>query len=76
MLKEERKKRIKLYSVIGRNRVKAEHRRDDAAEVACGNAGMLQERNRALPHASKMEFFEQEELLPTESPHEREKKRP
>ena len=66
MVNETLKKRIKLYSVSDHNRMKADQRRADAAEVAGGNAAGVQERNRALPRASKMVFEEKEELLPTE----------
>jgi len=66
MLKEEQKKRIRLYSVAERNRIKAARRRADAAQVARGNAEIVQERNRALPHASQFVFPDREELLPSE----------
>ena len=66
MLSAELKKRIKIYSVNDRNRRKADQRHADAAEVARGHAAGVQERNRALPHASLMVFEDQEELLPTE----------
>jgi hypothetical protein len=66
MITEEQKRRIGLYSPKDRSRFKAACRRADAAEVALGRAQELQERNRALPHASQFEFQEGEEALPTE----------
>jgi hypothetical protein len=66
MISEAQKRRIRLYSPSERSRLKAEHRRADAAEVACGRAEEVQERNRALPHASEFAFSEREEALPME----------
>ena len=66
MLSTEQKKRIRLYSPSERSRLKAERRRADATEVACGRAAEVQERNRALPHASQIVFSDREEPLPTE----------
>jgi hypothetical protein len=66
MIGEAQKRRIRLYSPRERSRLKAERRRADAAEVARGRAEELQERNRALPHASEFEFPEREEALPME----------
>ena len=66
MLDEEQKKRIRLYSPTERSQLKAKRRRADAAEAACGKAEVVQERNRALPHASQFVFSDRGELLPTE----------
>jgi hypothetical protein len=66
MISEEQKRRIKLYSIDERNRIKAGRRRADAAEAAHGRAELAQERNRALPHASQFVFPDREERLPTE----------
>ena len=66
MLTDDLKRRIRLYSPAERDRLKAERRGADAAEVAQGNAEEVQERNRALPHASLFKFEEGEEQLPTE----------
>jgi len=66
MLKEEQKRRIKLYSVAERNRLKAARRRADAAEAARGHADIVQERNRALPHASQLVFPDREAVIPSE----------
>jgi hypothetical protein len=66
MLKEEQKRRIKLYSVADRNRLKAARRRADAAEAARGRADIVQERNRALPHASQLVFPDREAVIPSE----------
>jgi hypothetical protein len=62
MLNEEQKRRIKLYSAVERNRIKADRRRADSAEAALGrgHAEMVQERNRALPHASQFVFSDRE----------------
>jgi hypothetical protein len=66
MLDEELKKRIRLYSVREHESSKAARRRADAMEVADGHAEKVQERNRALPHASHFVFSDQEPLLPSE----------
>ena len=66
MLKEEIKKRIRIYSPSERARVKARCRRADAVEVARGNASDVQEKNRALPHASEVDLPELERELPSE----------
>jgi hypothetical protein len=66
MLTTEQKRRIRLYSPSERSRLKAERRRADATEVARGRAAEVQERNRALPHASQIVFSDREEPLPTE----------
>ncbi len=66
MLNEDQKKRIKLYSPAERDRLKADRRRADAAEVARGHAEIVQERNRALPHASQFIFPHSEAMLPSE----------
>jgi hypothetical protein len=58
-LSAELKKRIRLYSVSAANQLKARQRRMDAAEAARGNADSVQERNRALPHASQFLFHDQ-----------------
>jgi hypothetical protein len=65
MLNEAQKRRIRLYSPRDRRRLKAERRRADAAEVACGRAEEVQERNRALP-AKEFVFPDREEALPME----------
>lgn len=66
MISEAQKRRIRLYSPTARSRTKAARRRADAAEVAGGRAEELQERNRALPHATEFEFPDREEALPME----------
>ncbi len=66
MLNEKQKARIKLYSVAERNRVKAERRRADLAETLRGNAELVQERNRALPHASEFVFPDREAWILSE----------
>lgn len=66
MLTDDLKRRIRLYSPAEHDKLKAERRRVDAAEVAQGKAEEVQERNRALPHASLFKFEEGEEQLPTE----------
>jgi hypothetical protein len=66
MLNEAQKRRIKIYSVSERNRLKADRRLADAAEAARGKAEIVQERNRALPHASRFVFPDREEQLPSE----------
>ena len=66
MLNAEQKKRIKLYSVAERNRAKADRRRADSAEAARGNAQIVQERNRVLPHASQFVFPDREAAPPSE----------
>jgi hypothetical protein len=63
MISEEQKRRIRLY--MDRSRFKAACRRADAAEAALGRIEEIQERNRALPHASQFEF-QKEEALPKE----------
>jgi hypothetical protein len=70
MLNEEQKKRIKLYSAAERNRVKAGRRGVDSAEAARGHAEIVQERNRALPHASHFIFPDQEAEAQRKSPTE------
>jgi len=59
-------KRIRLYLPSERAKAKAEQRRRDAAEVRQGNAKAVQDRNRALPHASLGVFVGREGELPTE----------
>jgi len=71
MLTEHQKKSICLYSVLEHNRKKAERRIADATEVAAGNAKAVQERNRALPHASLFVFDDTEKALPTETTNEK-----
>jgi hypothetical protein len=66
MISEAQKRRIRLYSPKEHSRLKAERRRADAEEVARGRAEDVQERNRALPHATELEFPEREEALPME----------
>jgi hypothetical protein len=66
VLNEEQKWRIQLYSPGERNRIKARHRRADSMEAARGNAEIVQERNRALSHASQFVFPDREELVPSE----------
>jgi hypothetical protein len=66
MLDAEQKRRIKLYSAGERNRIKAGRRRSDAVDAARGHADIVQERNRALPHASQCVFPDQEAWLPSE----------
>jgi hypothetical protein len=66
MISENQKKRIKLYSPVERDRIKAGRRLADAAEAARGHAEIVQERNRALPHASQFVFPDREESLPSE----------
>lgn len=66
MISEAQKHRIRLYSPKERSRLKAEHRRADAAQVARGRAEEVQERNRGLPLAEEFEFPEREEALPME----------
>jgi hypothetical protein len=66
MLNEEQKRRIKLYSAGERNRIKAGRRLADSAEAARGHAEIVQERNRALPHASQFVFPDREAWIPSE----------
>lgn len=66
MISEAQKHRIKLYSPRERSRSKAARRRADAADVARGRAEEVQERNRALPHPTELQFAEGEEALPME----------
>lgn len=66
MISQAQKLRIRLYSPEERSRQKAERRRADVAEVACGRAAEVQERNRALPPAGEFEFSDEEENLPIE----------
>ena len=66
MFPDDLKRRIKLYSPAEHDRLKAERRRSDAAEVAQGKSDEVQERNRALPHASLFRFEDEEKPLPTE----------
>lgn len=66
MINEKLKKRIQLYSTSEHDRFKVARRRLDSADVNRGNAVIVQERNRALPHASQMTTQDREELLPTE----------
>ena len=66
MISKEQKRRIRTYSPAERSRYKAVRRRADAAESGQGRAEEVQERNRALPHASQFKFQEGEEPLPIE----------
>jgi hypothetical protein len=66
MISEAQKHRIKLYSPKEHSRLKAERRRADAEEAARGRSEEVQERNRALPHATELEFPETDEALPME----------
>jgi hypothetical protein len=66
MISKEQKRRIRTYSPAERSLYKAARRRADAAESALGRAGDVQERNRALPHASQFKFQEGEQPLPIE----------
>jgi hypothetical protein len=66
MLTAKLKARIKLYRTADRTRAKANRRRSDAAETAGGNAEAVQERNRALPHASEFTFPNEEQSLPSD----------
>jgi hypothetical protein len=66
MLREETKKRIRIYSPREHDRVKALRRQADAAEVAEGNVARVQDRNRALPHGSQMVLPDLERELPSE----------
>lgn len=64
MLNKVIKGRIRLYSPKENDCCKAQRRRADADEVARGNATVLQQKNRALPHASQMVLCDLERELP------------